>query len=318
MDGFETSQNVIVMAATNRQNLLDEALIRPGRFDRLVEINLPDLEGRRQIFNVHLEKVKVESSRTKDEYSKRLATLTPGFSGAEIANLCNEAAILAARHDKTHVDSHDLEMATERIIGGVERKSIITKDEKKIVSVHESGHAVVSWFLKGADPLLKLTIIPRSKGSLGFAQYFVNETKLNTKSQLIDRICFILGGRCAEELFFGKVTNGAADDLKKAYELAHNIVVKLGMNEEIGYIGYKDTEYLRPYSEEMGARIDREIIKILDECTERTQGLVRQYEKQIRELSEELYEKETLTIREIRRILGERDFTTNSTYEQYL
>jgi AFG3 family protein len=162
--------------------------------------------------------------------------------------LCNEAAILAARNNKTHVDAHDLEMATERIIGGIERKSIISLEEKRTVAVHESGHAVVSWFLEGADPLLKLTIIPRSKGSLGFAQYFVNETKLNTKTQLIDRICFILGGRCAEEQFFGKITNGASDDLKKAYEIAHSIVVKLGMSEEIGYVGFRDSEYLRPYS----------------------------------------------------------------------
>ena len=213
MDGFGTDSNVIVMAATNRQNLLDPALIRPGRFDRIVEVNLPDLEGRRQIFNVHLEKIMLHESKTRDDYARRLASLTPGFSGADIANLCNEAALLAARNNKESVDPHDFEMATERLIGGIEKKNIVSSQEKKIVSVHESGHAVVSWFLEGADPLLKLTIIPRSKGSLGFAQYFTNENKLNTRRQLIDQICFILGGRCAEEHFFGTCTNGAADDL---------------------------------------------------------------------------------------------------------
>lgn len=176
------------------------------------------------------------------------------------------------------MDAHDLEMATERIIGGIERKSIISLEEKRTVAVHESGHAVVSWFLEGADPLLKLTIIPRSKGSLGFAQYFVNETKLNTRTQLIDRICFILGGRCAEERFFGKITNGASDDLKKAYEIAHSIVVKLGMSDEIGYMGYSDQQYLRPYSEEMARKIDQEIIKVISECTVRTKEMVIKYE----------------------------------------
>lgn len=148
-------------------------------------------------------------------------------------------------------------MATERIIGGIEKKNIVSSQEKKIVSVHESGHAVVSWFLEGANPLLKLTIIPRSKGSLGFAQYFSNENKLNTKTELVDQICFILGGRCAEEEFFGKITNGASDDLQKAYQIAHNVVVKLGMNDRVGNVGFRDSDYLRPYSEEMGAEIDQ-------------------------------------------------------------
>jgi AFG3 family protein len=159
------------MAATNRLNLLDNALTRPGRFDRMVEVNLPDLEGRRQIFNVHLKKIKIDPSKTQEDFSRRLASLTPGFSGAEIANLCNEAALLAARNNQEFVSAHDFEMATERLIGGIEKKGIISTEEKKIVAIHESGHAVVSWFLEGADPLLKLTIIPRSKGSLGFAQY---------------------------------------------------------------------------------------------------------------------------------------------------
>lgn len=173
-----------------------------------------------------------------EEYARRLSTLTPGFSGAEISNLCNEAAILAARKNKTTVDSDDFEMAAERVMAGLEKKSIISPEERKIVAYHESGHAVVSWFLEGGMPLLKLTIIPRSKGSLGYAQYLPNESQLETYEELLDRICCILGGRCSESHFFGRVTTGAYDDLKKAYELAHAIVTKFGMSDAIGYVGY--------------------------------------------------------------------------------
>ena len=171
MDGFGTNSNVVVLAATNRKELLDNALTRPGRFDRSIEIGLPDLEGRKQVFNVHLQNLKLNSEKTLEDYAKRLATLTPGFSGADIANICNEAAILAARSNKQTVDAFDFENATERVIGGLEKKKIISPQERKTVAYHESGHAIVSWFLEGGYPLLKLTIIPRSKGSLGFAQY---------------------------------------------------------------------------------------------------------------------------------------------------
>ena len=169
MDGFGTDTNVIVLAATNRKELLDPALTRPGRFDRSIDITLPDIEGRKQIFMVHLAPIKLDSSKTMEEYAKRLATLTPGFSGAEIANLCNEAAIMAARANKSYVDAHDFEMASERVMAGLEKKRIISEEERKTGAFHESGHAVTSWFLKGGHPLLKLTIIPRSKGSLGYA-----------------------------------------------------------------------------------------------------------------------------------------------------
>jgi AFG3 family protein len=178
-----------------------------------------------------------------EEYAKRLATLTPGFSGAEIANLCNEAAIMAARANKLYVDSNDFEMASERVMAGLEKKRIISEEERRIVAFHESGHAIVSWFLQGGHPLLKLTIIPRSKGSLGYAQYLPNESSLENKSELLDRICCILGGRVSEEIFFGQVTTGAYDDLKKAYEVAHSIVTKFGMNDVIGYVGFQEGEF---------------------------------------------------------------------------
>ena len=180
-------------------------MTRPGRFDRNIEVNLPDLEGRRQIFHVHLKSIKLDPSNTLDEFARRLATLTPGFSGADIANLCNEAAILAARHNKPHVETIDFEMASERVLAGLEKKNLLSEEEKKTVAIHESGHAVVSWFLEVGAPLLKITIIPRSKGSLGYAQYLPNESSLENKEDLLDRICYMLGGRCAEEVFFGKV-----------------------------------------------------------------------------------------------------------------
>lgn len=249
MDGFGTDQNVVVLAATNRKELLDPALTRPGRFDRTIDINLPDIEGRKQIFMVHLQPLKLDSSKTMDEYARRLATLTPGFSGAEISNLCNEAAILAARQNKLFVDSYDFEMAAERVMAGLEKKKIISEEERKVIAYHESGHAVVSWFLEGGYPLLKLTIIPRSKGSLGYAQYLPNESQLETKQELLDRICCILGGRVAEEHFFKRITTGAYDDLKKAYETAHAIVTKFGMSDNIGYVGYQESEFQKPYSD---------------------------------------------------------------------
>jgi AFG3 family protein len=218
----------VILAATNRKELLDPALTRPGRFDRTIDITLPDIGGRMEIFMVHLSSLKLDPSKTHEEYARRLATLTPGFSGAEIANLCNEGAILAARHNKKMVTSHEFEMAAERVMAGLEKKRIISEEERKVVAYHESGHAVVSWFLEGGAPLLKLTIIPRSKGSLGYAQYLPNESALETKEELIDRICCILGGRCSEEVFFNRITTGAYDDLKKAYETAHAIVTKFG------------------------------------------------------------------------------------------
>lgn len=206
MDGFGSDENVVVFAATNRKDVLDDALTRPGRFDRNIEVTLPDIEARKAIYMVHLEKILCDD---KPSVAKRMASLSPGFSGADIRNVCNEAAIHAARREADIVTLYDFEMAIERTIGGLEKKVQTSDEEKRIVAVHESGHAVVSWFLEHASPLLKLTIIPRSKGSLGFAQYLPKENSLETEDALRDRIAFTLGGRVAEEIFFGEVTNGA-------------------------------------------------------------------------------------------------------------
>jgi AFG3 family protein len=318
MDGFSTDQNVVILGATNRKELLDPALTRPGRFDRSIEVTLPDLEGRKQIFLVHLKPIKLDPSRTPEEYAKRLATLTPGFSGADIANLCNEAAILSARKGKDFVSTDEFESASERVLAGLEKKRIISEEERKIVSVHESGHAVVSWFLEGGYPLLKLTIIPRSKGSLGFAQYLPNESSLQTKEELIDRICCILGGRCSEEFFNGKVTTGAYDDLKKAYDIARSMVMQFGMSEKIGFIGYSEDEYVKKHSEDTAKEIDREIKRIIDQCTERTRAVVKEHSAQIKALSDKLLEKETLDLRGIIEVLGDRPFAPKSNFKAYL
>ncbi|CAD8120326.1 unnamed protein product [Paramecium sonneborni] len=317
MDGFATDHNVIVLAATNMADQLDSALTRPGRLDRFIEVTLPDLNGRKQIFMVHLKPLNLDPSKTQEEYANRLATLTPGFSGAEIANLCNEAAILAARQSKSHVDSHDFEMAAERVMAGIEKKRIISEEERKVVAYHESGHAAVSWFLEGGDPLLKLTIIPRSKGSLGYAQYLPNESSLFTKQELLDKICCILGGRCSEKHFFQRVTTGAYDDLQKVKNLAYNIVTKYGMSDKIGNQGFRD-ENVNSFSDETSKVIDDEVREIILQCTQRTEQIIQKYHQQIQKLSEELLVKETLDLNDLITILGERPFPPKSNFKEYL
>jgi AFG3 family protein len=215
MDGFTTDESVIILAATNLADSLDPAIKRPGRFDRQIQIDLPTINERKEIYNVHLKKVKCDKDLTRDEYAAKLAALTPGFSGADIANICNEGAIIAARGEQTSVTLKNFEMATERVLGGIEKKLVMSPQERKTIAYHEAGHAVAGWFLEHSNPLLKITIIPRSKGSLGFAQYLPDEVSLYGREQLIDMICVALGGRISEELNFGKITTGAADDIKK-------------------------------------------------------------------------------------------------------
>ncbi|EGR33789.1 hypothetical protein IMG5_037830 [Ichthyophthirius multifiliis] len=318
MDGFDSNSNVIVLAATNRKELLDPALTRPGRFDRSVDITNPDIDGRKQIFMVHLKPLKLHPQKTMEDYAKRLATLTPGFSGADIMNLCNEAAIMAARKNKKFVDQLDFELASERVIGGLEKKRIISEEERRIVAVHESGHAVVSWFLKGGDPLLKITIIPRTKGSLGFAQYLPNENSLQKKSELMDKLCCMLGGRCAEQIFFDSITTGAYDDLQKAYELCFSVVSKYGMNEKIGNIGYTESEYSKTYSDFTNKAIDDEIKEIIKQSTERTKQVILDNKELVDKLSQELLDKETLDLKQITNILGKKPFEPKSNYKAYL
>lgn len=250
MDGFQTDSSVIVLAATNRADSLDAALLRPGRFDRQVDIGLPSIKERSEIFQVHLERITVDPMYEKSEYARKLAALTPGFSGADIMNICNEGAIIAARKDAKHVTIRDFEMATERVIGGIERKLPQSMNEKRTVAYHEAGHAVSGWYSEFSAPLIKLTIIPRAKGSLGFAQYLPDELTLYTTEQLQDMITVALGGRVAEELFFQKITTGASDDLKKCTQIATAMITEYGMSTELGCLNYAtENGYQKNYSD---------------------------------------------------------------------
>lgn len=252
MDGFNTTENIIVFAATNRYDMLDPALIRPGRFDRNVELTLPDLDARKEIFLVHLRGLKLNDLASMEDYARRLATLTPSFSGSDIATICNEAAIYAVRKNDKSVNASHFEEAVERLIGGVRTSKSITPEDERTVAYHESGHGVVGWFLKGAMPLLKLTITPRTKGALGFAQYLPSENNSETEQDMKDIICSILAGRCTEQFFFGKVTTGAYDDLNKAYDLARRMVTQFGMSQKLGLLACEEKSTgSRVYSEKM-------------------------------------------------------------------
>jgi AFG3 family protein len=227
-----------VLAATNRKDILDSALMRPGRFDRTIEVTLPSIGERAQIFKVHLKKIVVDKKVDKMEVARKLSALTPGFSGADIENICNEAAIIAARENLDAVGLRQFEKATERVIAGIEKKVPMSEEERKTVAYHEAGHAVAGWFLEHSAPLLKVTIVPRAKGALGFAQYLPDELSLYTKEALMDMVCMALGGRIAEEIFFGKVTTGASDDIKKCTQIIQGMVTEYGMTEALGTINY--------------------------------------------------------------------------------
>lgn len=247
MDGFGTESNVVVLAATNFPGTLDKALTRAGRFDRKIEILLPDIKEREDMLKLYLKKIKLNNEKTIDEYAQRLATLTPGFSGADISNLVNEAAIISARHNKLDVDSSSFEQASERVIAGLETKRPVNKETKNIIAIHESGHAVVSWMLENSNPLVKVTIIPRSKGSLGFNQFMSDEKVLHSKEYMLDEICALLGGRVAEEILLESITTGASNDLQKLTRMAYAMVTKLGMSD-IGLQTFQDGNYVKPYS----------------------------------------------------------------------
>merc|ERR1740139_1760219 len=239
MDGFVSTGNIVVMAGTNRPDVLDAALLRPGRFDRQIQVDPPDIKGRVEILQVYLPKVKYEEGLELEEVAQRLAALTPGFTGAELANVVNEAALIAARYEKESIDFDDFSGAIDRIIGGLEKKSkVLSPEEKTLVAHHEAGHAVTGWFLKHAAPLLKVSIVPRGSAALGYAQYLPKEQKLHTKEQMLDTMCMMLGGRIAEKIFFDKVSTGAADDLQKVTRLAYSIVTLYGMNDAIGNRSY--------------------------------------------------------------------------------
>mmetsp|Transcript_3560 Transcript_3560/g.10352 ORF Transcript_3560/g.10352 Transcript_3560/m.10352 type:complete len:828 (-) Transcript_3560:1087-3570(-) len=309
MDGFATTQGVVVLAGTNRPDVLDKALLRPGRFDRQISIDRPDLTGREAIFKVHLGHIKLD--QPVEYYSERMAALTPGFAGADIANVCNEAALFAARAGKDAVTMIDFENAVDRIIGGLEKKNkVISKLERRTVALHEAGHAVVGWFLEYAEPLLKVSIVPRGAAALGFAQYLPNENMLMTTEQMLDMTCMALGGRAAEEVMIGKISTGAQNDLERVTKMAYAQVGIYGMNEKVGLLSFPqdDNRFDKPYSNETARLIDDEARSLINAAYQRTKALVTEKKDLVLALAEELLEKEVVGTEALERILGARPY----------
>ncbi len=309
MDGFGTDTGIIVLAATNRPDVLDSALLRPGRFDRQITIDKPDLKGREDIFKVHLKPIKI--SEKLDIH--KLAEQTPGFAGADIANVCNEAALIAARKGKDAVEMQDFQDAVDRVIGGLEKKNkIISPEEKKIIAYHEAGHAICGWYLEHAYPLLKVTIVPRGTAALGYAQYTPKEQYLYNTDQLVDQICMTLGGRASEEIFFNKISTGAQNDLQQITRTAYAMVSVYGMNEKVGNVSFYDpqqeTTFTKPYSEETSKLIDEEVRKLIEDSYVRTKNLLSEKRQQVEQLAEALLEKEVLFQSDVEALIGKRPF----------
>lgn len=321
MDGFNTSEQVVVLAGTNRPDVLDKALMRPGRFDRHISIDRPTMDGRKQIFMVHLKKI--VTNEDMEHLTGRLSALTPGFSGADIANCVNEAALIAARANATSVTMAHFEQAIERVIGGLEKKSVVLNpEEKKTVAYHEAGHAICGWFFKYADPLLKVSIIPRGQGALGYAQYLPaggNDVYLMNVKQLMDRMAMTLGGRVSEEIWFDTVTSGASDDFNKVTRMATAMVTEWGMSSKIGYINYKDDEQRlhKPFSEETARNIDLEVRRIVDEAYKQCKDLLTEKKAMVQAVAEELLKKEMLVRDDLVRILGPRPFEDPGEFSKY-
>jgi AFG3 family protein len=319
MDGFATDSGVIILAATNRPDVLDSALLRPGRFDRQISIDKPDIVGREAIFKVHLKPLKLGP----DVDPKKLSAQTPGFAGAEIANVCNEAALIAARKDKEQVELQDFNDAIDRVIGGLEKKNkIISPDEKKIVAYHEAGHAVAGWFLEHADPLVKVSIVPRGVAALGYAQYLPKEQFLYTTEQLLDEMCMTLGGRAAEEIVFGKISTGALSDLERITKMAYGMVTIYGMNEKLGNLSYYDSKqseysFNKPYSEATSETIDEEVRKIISGAYERSKALLKEKRKELEILAQELLKKEIIFQSDLETLIGKRPFDKQTTYQEF-
>ncbi len=310
MDGFGTNSGVILMAATNRADILDRALLRPGRFDRQIHVDMPDLNERKEIFKVHLKPLKLDD-KVDVEF---LAKQTPGFSGADIANICNEAALIAARRNKKQVEKQDFIDAVDRVVAGLEKKSrIITPKEKKAIAYHEAGHAAVSWLLEHASPLVKVTIVPRGR-SLGAAWYLPEERQLTTQSQMLDEMCAALGGRAAEDIVFGEVSTGALSDLEKITKQAYNMVSIYGLNDKIGNIsfydssGQSDYSFQKPYSERTAELIDQEVKSIVDQAYDRTIKLLKENRDKLNQLAELLLDKEVIFKEDMESIFGKRPF----------
>jgi cell division protease FtsH len=317
MDGFGTNTNVIVLAATNRADVLDKALMRAGRFDRQIYVDLPDLRERKEIFEVHLRPIKIDKSLDTDFLAKQ----TPGFSGADIANVCNEAALIAARKEKTNVEKQDFLDAVDRIVGGLEKKNkIITPDEKKAIAFHEAGHATVSWMLEHAAPLVKVTIVPRGQ-SLGAAWYLPEERLIVRPDQMLDEMCATMGGRAAEKVIFDEISTGALSDLEKVTKQARAMVTIYGLSDQIGNITYYDSSgqneygFTKPYSEKTAEMIDKEISRIIEVQYKRAIELLEKNKDKLTLLANELLEKEVIFKDNLQRIFGDRPYAKNEEEE---
>ncbi len=309
MDGFGTDLGIIILAATNRPDVLDTALLRPGRFDRQISIDRPDMVGREAIFKVHLVPIKI--SETLDIH--KLAEQTPGFAGADIANVCNEAALIAARKGKESVDMSDFQDAIDRVIGGLEKRNkIISPEEKEIIAYHEAGHAICGWYLEHAYPLLKVTVVPRGTAALGYAQYTPKEQYLYNTDQLMDQICMTLGGRASEDIFFGKISTGASNDLQQITKMAYSMITVYGMNDKIGNISYYDPNqengFTKPFSEETGKMIDEEVRKLIDQAYQITKKLLTEKKDDVEKLAKELLKKEVLFKSDVEALIGKRPY----------
>ncbi|XP_019254754.1 PREDICTED: ATP-dependent zinc metalloprotease FTSH 10, mitochondrial-like isoform X2 [Nicotiana attenuata] len=313
MDGFATTSGVVVLAGTNRPDILDKALLRPGRFDRQISIDKPDIKGRDQIFRIYLNKLKLDQEA--GFYSQRLAALTPGFAGADIANVCNEAALIAARNESTIITMQHFESAIDRVIGGLEKKNkVISKLERRTVAYHEAGHAVVGWFLEYAEPLLKVTIVPRGTAALGFAQYVPNENLLMTKEQLFDMTCMTLGGRAAEQVLIGKISTGAQNDLEKVTKMTYAQVAVYGFSDKVGLLSFpqrEDTFEAKPYGSKTAAIIDSEVREWVAKAYDNTVKLVEEHREHVAQIAEMLLEKEVLHQEDLVRVLGKRPFQSS-------
>ncbi len=316
MDGFGTDLGIIILAATNRPDVLDSALLRPGRFDRQISIDRPDLVGREAIFKVHLGPIKI--SETLDIH--KLAEQTPGFAGADIANVCNEAALIAARKGKNAVDMSDFQDAIDRVIGGLEKRNkIISPEEKEIIAYHEAGHAICGWYLEHAYPLLKVTVVPRGTAALGYAQYTPKEQYLYNTDQLMDQICMTLGGRASEDIFFGKISTGASNDLQQITKIAYSMITVYGMNDKVGNISYYDPNqenvFTKPFSEETGKMIDEEVRKLIDNAYQITKKLLIEKKGDVEKLAKELLKKEVLFKSDVEALIGKRPYEEKKALE---
>ena len=311
MDGFGTNSGVIILAATNRVDMLDSALLRAGRFDRQINVDLPDLQERREVFNVHLRRVKIDDSVDIDFLSRQ----TPGFSGADIANVCNEAALIAARHDKKKVSKQDFLDAVDRIIGGLEKKTkVMTMGEKRTIALHEAGHATISWFCEHANPLVKVSIVPRGQ-ALGAAWYIPEERQITTKEQLLDEMCALFGGRAAEELFTGHISTGAINDLERATKSAYGMIAYAGMSDKLPNISYyNNNEYMyqRPYSDTTARLIDEEVLKMLNEQYDRAKQILTEHKEGHTRLTELLMTKEVIFAEDVEQIFGKRPWVSRT------